>query len=161
MASAVGLAILVLIVIILAFYLVHYKGLCAKSGFEGLQSGAGSKAYGSGSKSKAHKSKAHFAAVASPCGPGETAVTYQDPDGGGMLTYCRSNNALPGPPTVCGRGWNPAATAEAQALATVGALQHDSYGERKLQKAINAAFDSDLGLSDDQLATLMHQGGTP
>ena len=46
-----------------------------------------------------------------------------------------SSDVLPGPPTVCGVGWDPAASAEAEALATVGSLQHNSYGERRLQRA--------------------------
>jgi hypothetical protein len=96
----------------------------------------------------------------SACGPGQTPYTYQNPDGS-TVTYCQSNDVLPGPATVCSGTWDPAATAEAQALATVGSFQHDSYGERKLQKAINAAYDSDPTLSDDQLNTLMHQGGAP
>jgi hypothetical protein len=62
---------------------------------------------------------------------------------------------------ACGRGWDPAASAEAEALATVGSLQHESYGEKKLQGAINAAYDSNVGLSDDQLASLMLHGGAP
>ena len=76
--------------------------------------------------------------------------------GPGASLYVR-----PGPPAPCGRGWDPAASAEAEALATVGALQHESYGEGRLQGAVDAAFDSSHGLSDDQLATLMHQGGAP
>ncbi len=95
------------------------------------------------------------------CAPGETAVTYEDPDCGAKMTYCRVTDALPGPPTVCGRGWDPAASAEAQALATVGSLAHGSYGERRLMGAVDGAFDSNLGLSDEQLSCLMHQGGAP
>lgn len=94
------------------------------------------------------------------CAPGETPVQYANADGS-VMTYCRNSNALPGPPTVCGTGWDPAASAEAEALATVGALPHDSYGERRLQRAVNAAYDANIGLSDDQLNALMHQGGTP
>jgi len=150
-ATAVIMGVLVLLILVLSYALVHYKGQCPKSGFEGLAAGNGGSAPAGNGGS----------APASPCGPGETAVTYQDPDGGAMMTYCRSTDALPGPATVCGRGWDPAATAEAQALATVGSLQHDSYGEKKLQGAINAAYDGNVGLSDDQLAALMHQGGTP
>ncbi len=100
------------------------------------------------------------ARAGSPCGPGETPVTYRNPDGT-TLTYCRSSDVLPGPPTVCGVGWDPAASAEAQALATVGSLQHDSYGERRLQTAVDGAYDSNVGLSDRDLEALMHQGGTP
>jgi hypothetical protein len=95
-----------------------------------------------------------------PCGPGETPVTYRNPDGTTM-TYCRSSDVLPGPPTVCGVGWDPAASAEAQALATVGSLPHEAYGERRLQRSIDGAFDSNVGLSDRDLEALMHQGGTP
>ena len=57
----------------------------------------------------------------------------------------------------CG-AWNPEAAAEAQALATTGSLQHDSYGERALQHTINAAFDG--GLSDEHLVNAMHNGGS-
>ncbi len=39
------------------------------------------------------------------------------------------------------KDWDPAAIAEAQALAQVGAYQHDDYGEPKLQGAIRQAFD--------------------
>mgnify|MGYP001377252101 CR=1 FL=1 len=85
----------------------------------------------------------------------------EDPDCGAKMTYCRVTDALPGPPTVCGRGWDPAASAEAQALATVGSLAHGSYGERRLMGAVDGAFDSNLGLSDEQLSCLMHQGGAP
>jgi hypothetical protein len=132
--TAIILAVLVIIVLILAVMVTRAKARCSKSGFEGL--------------------------VSSPCGPGETPVTYRNPDGTTM-TYCRSSDVLPGPPTVCGVGWDPAASAEAQALATVGSLQHDSYGERRLQRAVDGAFDANAGLSDRDLEALMHQGGTP
>jgi len=95
-----------------------------------------------------------------PCGPGEVALVVQGPNGT-TATYCRSTSDLPGPPAVCGRGWDPAASAEAEALATVGSLPHRSYGEGRLDSAVDAAFDSGHGLSDDQLTTLMHEGGTP
>jgi hypothetical protein len=67
-----------------------------------------------------------------------------------------------GPAQVCGRGWDPAASAEAQALATVGALPHDGYAESKLQGAVDGAFDTSPGpstLNDEQLTALMHNGG--
>jgi hypothetical protein len=99
-----------------------------------------------------------------PCAAGMTPVTYQNPDGS-LLTRCVSSGpSVVGDPSAilsaCGQTWDPAATAEAQALATVGSFQHDSYGERKLQNAINAAFDSNVGLTDDQLAQVM-AGGAP
>jgi hypothetical protein len=97
---------------------------------------------------------------AGACGPGETSLVQANCDGS-TTSWCRNTDALPGPPTVCGACWDPAATAEAEALATVGSLQHESYGERRLQRAISAAYDSNVGLSDEQLSNLMHQGGTP
>jgi len=199
-ASAVAMGVLILLIIILGFYVAHYRSQCSKGNFHvapisNLTTGNNNPLWWHGSMDAGNWGPVHREATAwnvaayhpgwragatrragrreglaagnggsapaSPCGPGETAVTYQDPDGGAMMTYCRSTDALPGPGTVCGRGWDPAATAEAQALATVGSLQHDSYGEKKLQGAINAAYDGNVGLSDDQLATLMHQGGTP
>ncbi len=128
---------LVALVIVLSFAVAHYKGKTVDH--FGASGGCGSGA----------------------CSPGETAVTYEDPDCGAKMTYCRVTDALPGPPTVCGRGWDPAASAEAQALATVGSLAHGSYGERRLMGAVDGAFDSNLGLSDEQLSCLMHQGGAP
>jgi hypothetical protein len=140
-ASAAILAVLVVVILILAYTLAHYKAMCPKVPSEGMTSGARVAAYG-------------------PCGLGETPVSYQTPDGANV-TFCRSTSAPPVPPQVCGVGWDPAASAEAEALATIGSLQHDSYGEPRLQNAINAAYDSSVGLSDEQLSTLMHQGGTP
>jgi hypothetical protein len=137
--TAVVIAILVFLILVLAYYLVHYKSKCAaKSGFD---CGAPSSCAGA-------------------CGPGETSLVQANCDGS-TTSWCRNTDALPGPPTVCGACWDPAATAEAEALATVGSLQHESYGERRLQRAINAAYDSNVGLSDEQLSNLMHQGGTP
>ncbi len=80
--------------------------------------------------------------------------------------------AAPGPK------WDPSATIEAQALAQVGSLQHDDFGEYKLQSAVDQAFDvtpnppyketrlaypnpPNKNLSDAQLAMVMHQGGAP
>jgi hypothetical protein len=133
-ATAIAMAVLLVLIVVLSVMVGGARAKCSKSGFEGMAS--------------------------SPCGPGETPVTYKNPDGT-TLTYCRSSDVLPGPPTVCGVGWDPAASAEAQALATVGSLQHDSYGERRLQRAVDGAFDSNVGLSDRDLEALMHQGGTP
>ena len=136
-AAAVLMAVLVLLIVVLSFMIAHTRKTCSKSGFEGMAGRGGA-----------------------PCGPGETPVTYRNPDGTTM-TYCRSSDVLPGPPTVCGVGWDPAASAEAQALATVGSLPHEAYGERRLQRSIDGAFDSNVGLSDRDLEALMHQGGTP
>jgi hypothetical protein len=77
---------------------------------------------------------------ASPCPAGTTAVSYQD-EGGALLTRCVSAGYKANL-SACKAGWNPMAVAEAQALATVGAYQHDDYGEASLQAAINAAYDA-------------------
>ena len=146
--AAVILAVLVVLVLILGFMLTHWK---AKSKCPA----AGKFASG---RSRLVSGPTPTPAPSSPCGPGETAVQYTDPDSGTVLTYCQPSGGLPGPAAVCGKGWDPAATAEAQALATVGSLQHDNYGERKLQGAINAAYDSSVGLSDAQLTNLMNGG---
>jgi cbb3-type cytochrome oxidase subunit 3 len=144
--AAAAMAILIVILIVVIGVAVYYWRKSRKAGFEGLAampemvSGPG--------------------IPGGSCGPGETAVSYHNPDGSVMM-YCRNTDALPGPPTVCGAGWDPAASAEAEALATVGSLQHEPYGERRLSRAVNAAYDASLGLSDEQLASLMHQGGTP
>jgi len=94
--------------------------------------------------------------------------------GGGATTHLRPQAAAPargpgaaatgqtaaGPPGAP-RGWDPAASAEAEALAIVGGLPHRGYAEGRLGEAVGSAYDSSLGLSDEQLAGLMHQGGAP
>ena len=99
-----------------------------------------------------------------PCAAGMTPVTYVNPDGKTMTRCVSSGPSVIADPTAilaaCGMTWDPAATAEAQALATVGSFQHNSWGERKLQSAIDAAYDSNVGLTDDQLAQAM-AGGAP
>jgi hypothetical protein len=96
---------------------------------------------------------------ASPCPPGMTATTYQDPDGS-LLTRCVPAGYNPNM-SACSAGWDPAATAEAEALATVGSLEQDGYGEASLQKAIALAYDGTAGFTDTQLSALMHNGGAP
>lgn len=59
---------------------------------------------------------------------------------------------------TCSAGWDPAATAEAQALAQASSLQHDSHGERRLQRSINATYDTSAGLAGPQLAYAAHVG---
>ena len=99
--------------------------------------------------------------TASPCPAGMTALTYQDVDGA-LLTRCVSKNGLPSVNHgACRENWNPAASAEAQALATVGSFQHDHYGEKNLQHAINAAYDRNVPLNEVQLNEFLHQGGSP
>jgi hypothetical protein len=81
------------------------------------------------------------------------AVVYQ-------LGYAASGRAGFSP---CRSIWDPAASAEAQALATVGALSFDAYGESALQQAENGEYPypSRIGLSDRQLKGLMHKGYAP
>lgn len=65
----------------------------------------------------------------------------------------------------CG-AWSADARDEAQALAAVGSFAHDTYGDRALQGAINAAYDSGssasavdaLTASDAVLTNVMHKG---
>jgi hypothetical protein len=98
------------------------------------------------------------------CAAGMTPTTIQNADGS-LTTMCISGGpSVINDPTAilsaCGQTWDPAATAEAQALATVGSYGHSGYGERKLQSAVDAAYDSNVGLTDDQLAQAM-AGGAP
>jgi hypothetical protein len=62
-AAAVLMAVLVLLIVVLSFMIAHTRKTCSKSGFEGMASRGGA-----------------------PCGPGETPVTYRNPDGTTM-TY--------------------------------------------------------------------------
>lgn len=93
-----------------------------------------------------------------PCAAHQTAVTVQNPDGS-MITRCHNNGV--GPQRPCTSAWDPSAVVEAAALATTGGMKHEANADRPLERAINSAFDSSVGLSDDQLERLMHQGGTP
>lgn len=72
----------------------------------------------------------------------------------------RHGNAFQGYPNTgtCGASWDPAATAEAQALAQASSLQHDNYGERRLQRSISGAYDTSVGLTDSQLAYAARTG---
>jgi hypothetical protein len=62
--------------------------------------------------------------------------------GGGRSGFtggCPARRCAPG---VCKTMWDPAASAEAQGLATVGAtnFQHSSQAEQQLQLALNSAL---------------------
>jgi hypothetical protein len=199
-ATAVIMGILVVLILILAFYVAKYKAKASKGTF-GIRSinnlntggnnplwwhGSGDAGWGGpvqrentaiqaaafmphlhqGSQVEhdhMHQLRRYreglATAPASLCPAGTSAVSYQDDDGS-MLTRCVPAGYSPDMST-CKDGWDPAASAEAQALATVGSLQHDSYGERRLQSAINVAYDGNVGLTDAQLQELMHQGGMP
>ena len=99
------------------------------------------------------------------CPKGSKAVSYKNDDGA-VVTYCVPTGGLPNTSSMsCALQWNPAATAEAQALATVGTYTADNYGELQLQDAINGAFNTGSTgsgvLSDDQLNQVLHTGGSP
>jgi hypothetical protein len=56
---------------------------------------------------------------------------------------------------ACGASaWDPAAIAEAQALATTGALQEPTYAGDRLYQAVDAAFDTSSGLNNAEMAQL-------
>jgi hypothetical protein len=81
------------------------------------------------------------------CPPG-TKTLYSPDEGGSLKPYCvpedySSSQYKPYSPSTasCKATWDPSATAEAVYLATVGSLQHDSYGEARLQSAINSIYD--------------------
>ena len=63
--------------------------------------------------------------------------------------------------TACKASWDPAASAEAEALATVGSLQQDGYGDAALQNAIDAAEDGNVSFANTQLANSVRYGGMP
>ena len=195
-ATAVIMGILVVLILILAFYVAKYKAKAAgslaatsKNSFgvrpiHNLNTGSNNPLWWHGSGDAGwggpvHRETTAIQAAAymphlhqgehmrrhreglattpaSSCPAGTSAVTYQNL-GGPIQTRCVPDDYG----LDCKGGWDPAASAEAQALATVGSLQHDSYGESRLQGAINAAYDSNVGLTDAQLQELMHQGGTP
>lgn len=117
------------------------------------------------------------------CGAGETSVSVNypahkvptgavDKDGntiwatvpGGTSVECVAQGKAPRLSDAGGVGtlkcdtWGDIAKAEAQALAFVGGLQRDTYGEDAIQNAIDSAYDSGAGLTDEQLSSLMHQG---
>ena len=180
------LALLIVLMLAIAFKLNEYKAMSSvrKEGLEGVPDpsvmgdvpdamaiaegnrmpGMGTPASDGSMSSPVPIDMSTAGSNPGPCAAGMTPVTYQNPDGS-LLTRCVSSGpSVVADPTAilaaCGMTWDPAATAEAQALATVGSFQHDAYGERKLQNAINAAYDSNVGLTDDQLAQVM-AGGTP
>ena len=187
-ATAVVMGSLVVLVIVLGYYVMHFRSKC-KSGFRvgiapynNLNMGGNNPMWYLGSMDAGNWGPVHRDATAynvaayEPSWRGDArrgmrrGGRREGLDAGAPAGEVAAPAAAPeqqspfpqvGPRAYCGRGWDPAASAEAQALATVGSLQHDSYGEGSLQTAIDGAYDSTVGLDDDQLSTLMHQGGTP
>jgi hypothetical protein len=97
------------------------------------------------------------------CGPGMVAVTAPGP-GGILTTTCTpKGGALPTVTNACRSKWDNAATSEAQALATLGAFDHDAYGLAKLQMVVNGADSPGnstmSSLSDANLASQLYHGG--
>jgi hypothetical protein len=125
-SAAIFMGVLVVLAMILTYMLIKCNA-SKKSGFEGLAVTSSNK---------------------DPCPKGYTLRTD------GTSQYCvpagyKANLS------ACKASWDPTAVTEAQALATVGAYQHDDYGETSLQAAINSAYDTNVGLSESQLATMM------
>ncbi|NBP85725.1 MAG: hypothetical protein EBU23_03550 [Mycobacteriaceae bacterium] len=127
----VSAAIFMGVLVVLAMFLTYLLIKCnasKKSGFEGLAVTPSQK---------------------KPCPNGYTLRTD------GTSQYCvpagyKANMS------ACTAGWDPTAVTEAQALATVGAYQqHDDYSETSLQAAINSAYDTNVGLSESQLNTML------
>lgn len=97
--------------------------------------------------------------VAPACHPGDHLVQYQNPDGA-VLSRCVRNGS--GPPANCNNTeWALGAQMEAAALGTVGSFPHTHWGEGNLRSAVDAAADGTVGMSDDDLADVMHHGGSP
>lgn len=102
-------------------------------------------------------------ASTSVCGPGMIAVTAPGP-GGMLTTTCTpKGGALPTVGNACRSKWDNAATSEAQALASLGAFDHDAYGLAKLQMVVNGADSPGnstmSSLSDANLASQLYHGG--
>jgi hypothetical protein len=184
-AAAVVMGVLVLIIIILGYYVAHYRAM-TKDHFQivpmsNLTTGSNNPLWQLGSMDAgnwgpihreptqwniaaytpsarmgyAHRGEGFEGGYPGPCPPGELPIVGRD---GSVQCVSSGPEHFHG---RCGAGWDPAASAETAALATTGSFQHEPVGERRLQRAINAAFDPALGLSDEQLTTLMHQGGAP
>ena len=93
----------------------------------------------------------------SVCGPRQVARTYLNPQGA-QVTVC--TDASGGPDmSSCTSPWDMTATAEAQALAEVGGFQHDTYGERALQAAINSTYDSNVRYTNTEPQPSVQPGG--
>ena len=102
-------------------------------------------------------------ATTSVCGPGMIAVTAPGP-GGILTTTCTpKGGALPTVANACRSKWDNAATSEAQALASLGAFDHDAYGLAKLQMVVNGADSPGnstmSSLSDAALSSQLYHGG--
>jgi hypothetical protein len=170
--AAVVMGILVIIILVLIYYVIHYKTAAEAAG---SKSAFGVRSVNNLSTGNNNPLWFHGAGDAGWGGPVHRETTAIQ--AAAYMPHLRQGNlvekahmhqgqhfregmaAAPGG-AECG-AWDPAASAEAQALATIGSFKHDSYGEERLQGAVNSAYDSAAGLSDDHLQQLMHQGGAP
>jgi hypothetical protein len=62
---------------------------------------------------------------------------------------------------VCVMPWDPAAVEESQALAQIGSLEVDDYGEKALERAADGATSVRGTPTNSQMITLMRSGGAP
>lgn len=180
MATAIVIAVLILLVLVLGWYVMYYRAKIAKAhGFRvgiapynNLNINGNNPMWYLGSMDAGNWGPVHREAtdynVAAwePSWRGDAQrgrARREGLEAGEAASGPSSQSAAPfpqvGPAQVCNRGWDPAASAEAQALATVGSLPHDSVAEPALQGAIDGAFDTGAGLNDEQLSALMHNGG--
>jgi hypothetical protein len=147
-ATAVALGVMLVLVLVLIYVAMHYKAKC-KSGKSGFDTHSPKWSLGSadaGDGGSMHRDLApaqisqHSTSLRhNACAPGEAELTWVDAESGLIKSKCvKAQNSGQ---LKCKGAWDAAATAEAQALATVGSFQHDDYGEDTLQGAINSAYD--------------------
>lgn len=113
------------------------------------------------------------------CPPGQRVVTPDEDPSGMYVNQCgtpadiagiidmnapiqdpETDPDLPHPGT-CGSDWGGDAALEAQALAAVGGFAPDTYAADRLQNAAGGSYNSNRGLSDAQLTSLMRFGVAP
>lgn len=155
LTTAVVVAVLVLLVIVLSFYVNKYRP--HKAHFLGQYTGNHSNWHHGGldagdggtMDSAPHTPTAALTGDAHPdCG---SKRPVYGPDG--KLAYCAPSWKTPDM-SLCGQAWDPVAAQEAATLAAVGGFAaDDATGEAALQAA--------AGYSDEALTQIMHNGGMP
>ena len=178
-ATAGVLGSLVILVIILMFVAYHFKTKADKATTSGFQSnlatgnnlpnwwngGAHAGAGGDMSRDYTPVQQSHYGGNDHPRTTKQQMQAHAWRGQEGLAPNPRPDYDMDsgaGIPATCKAPWSADAMSEAQALSTVGSFQHDTYGEKQLQGAINAAYDvGGSGLSDADLESLMHNGGSP
>ena len=178
-ASAGVLGSLVLLVIILMFVAYHFKTKADKATKSGFQSNLatgnnhglwwyGNDHAGSGgslSRDNTSVHLSHYNRAHHPRTATQKMQNYAWYGREGLAPNPRPDYDVDsgvGLPATCTAPWSTDAMLEAQALATVGSYPHNTYGEEQLQGAINTAYDvGGTGLSDADLESMMHNGGSP